>query len=235
MDHWNDIAPEVRARIELGEASAGRLQRGEHVDWWVNTGRAILDLQNEAMRGAGGINTNKGRRYNEAWAALIRHVPKINAIDTGTRAHAAWLAQNWEMVKAWLDGRGDKKRLELHHPRAIHRAYDAAMAVKHPAAAAEAAAPTRTAMRQDDALELIRALRAGVFPPGTSMEQVADALDVGLSYNALRLLHRAIGARLANAERQDRIEADVRQRAGARVRARRAASESAPEGGQGGP
>jgi hypothetical protein len=66
--------------------------------------------------------------------------------------------------------------------------------------------------RQDDPLDIIRMLRSGVFNPGTSMAEVGDALEAGLAYDALKRLSGEITKRIANAERQDRIEAGVKRK-----------------------
>jgi len=211
-DFWNELASEVRERIELGEASVKRLARGEHVEWWLNAGRALADMQVEAMRHAG-TNANKGPRYNEAWKTLARHAPGLAALDKSDRSHAVWLATEWEVVNPWLHTLAVNARLMLNHPRAIHRRYDAAHLP--PVEAME----RKPAARQPptDPMEIIRQLRGGVFSPGTSMEEVADVLQAALSYDTLGRLHAALGARLkalALAEgRQDRIEAEIRDRA----------------------
>jgi hypothetical protein len=225
-DFWNDLAPEVRERIELGNDSANRLRRGEHVEWWVNVGRAVRQMQIEAMRYAG-TNVNKGRRYNEAWAELAKHAPSIVSFHKNDRQHAAWLADNWEAVNAWLHSLGERERMKKNHPQAIHRSYDAAHAVRHPDAETAAVVPKRSAAQQIETLDIIRMLRSGTFRPGTSMSEVADALHAGLAYDALRRLHLEIGRRLANEDRQDRIEGEVQARGEARVKVK-TASKSAP-------
>jgi hypothetical protein len=218
-DYWNELAPEVREQIELGEASVKRLTRGEHIEWWLNAGRALAAMQAEAMRHAG-INVNKGPRYVAAWKVLARHAPALAALEKSDRSHAVWLATEWEAVNAWLQTLGMTKRLTLNHPRAIHRSYNDAHLPPKPAA--ETVAPPRTPTHQIEVLDIVKTLRGGgVFPPGTPMSHVADALDAGLSYDALRRLHLEIGKRLANHERQDRIEDGVKQKHAAKAKTAR--------------
>jgi hypothetical protein len=220
-DFWNELAPEVRERIELGEASVKRLKRGEHIEWWLNAGRALADLQAEAMRHAG-TNVNKGPRYNEAWTTLARHAPELTGLDKSDRSHAVWLATEWEVVNAWLHTLAVNERLALNHPRAIHRRYDAA----HLPPTAETARKAAAHAQPVDAMEIIRQLRGGVFSPGTSMEEVASTLHASVSYDAFKRLVAACLRLMEPEDRQDRIEAQVRERTerNAKAKARRTAS-----------
>jgi hypothetical protein len=76
------------------------------------------------MRHAG-TNTNKGPRYNEAWKTLARHAPSLATLDKSDRSHAVWLATEWEVVSRWLHTLAVNVRLQLNHPRTIHRRFDA--------------------------------------------------------------------------------------------------------------
>jgi hypothetical protein len=183
-------------------------------------------MQAEAMRHAG-TNVNKGPRYNEAWKTLARHAPGLAALDKSDRSHAVWLATEWEAVNAWLHTLAVNKRLALNHPRAIYRSYDAAHLP--PTAETERKAAARS--QPVDALGIIYQLRGGVFPPGTSMEEVADVLHAALSYDALKRLLAALSRRLEPEERQDRIEGQVRERTerNAKAKARREKAKSKPQ------
>jgi hypothetical protein len=193
---WNELAPEIRERIELADAIMAALKRGETIERWLNVGRGLLDMQTEAMR-IGGSNINKGKSYIAAWQALAAHAPHLKDIEQSTRSHAVWLAENWEQVNGWLLTLAVNKRLTLNHPRAIHRSYD--LAHTPPGADAEwESAERKSKAQQSDLLEIIHMLLGqGVVTPSTSISGVADALEAALSFDLLRRLHRELGRRVA--------------------------------------
>jgi hypothetical protein len=211
-DYWDELSQEAREEIELGDASMEALRRGETLERWLNIGRALVRMQSEAMHLARS-NIAKGRHYTDAWRMIAMHAPHLKDIDQGARSHAVWLASNWETVLPWWRSLGPRESLKLNHPRSVHRRYDLAHQPPEATPQAQAIADaTKPPMRQDDPLEVIRMLRSCVFPPGTAMSVVADALEAGLNFDTLKRLHTEIGKRIANAERQDRIEAGVKQR-----------------------
>jgi hypothetical protein len=167
-----------------------------------------INMQSEAMRLARS-NIAKGRHYTDA-RVLAMHAPHLRDIDQGARSHAVWLAANWESALPRWRSLGPREGLKLNHPRSVHRRYD--LAQRPPGLTPQALADaTKPPARQDDPLDIIRMLRAGVFRPGTAMTEVADA--AGPAYDALKRLHAEIGRRIANAERRDRIEDQVKQKA----------------------
>src|SRR4051812_15843280 len=98
---WDDLSPEHRAALELGDAAMQRLKRGESIERWHEVGIALNTLQAQAMTFAQS-NTPAGAKYNAAWADLASHVPHLRDIDKSSRSHATWLAANWEPVSTWL-------------------------------------------------------------------------------------------------------------------------------------
>jgi hypothetical protein len=51
------------------------------------------------------------------------------------------------------------------------------------------AAATHPPAQQDSPLDIVRMLRSGVIPPGTSMSEMADVLEAALKYDTLKRLH----------------------------------------------
>jgi hypothetical protein len=201
--------PEAEQAIMRDARDAyGRIDRGEHTTDWLAIGRAYNALQARALA-ASGSNQAVGARYNACWAYYAdRYGIAGFDIDKPTKSHCMWLAENWESVSAWLAQRGANERQRWNHPTTIRRNY-LARTVVQPATASQAAKPP---MRQDDPVDIVRMLRSGVFPPATSMAEVANVLESGLSYDTLKRLHAEIGKRIANAERQDRVEAEARKK-----------------------
>jgi hypothetical protein len=124
-DYWNDLPPEARDEIERGDAALAALKRGETIERWLDIGRALARMQAEAMRQAY-TNIPKGKRYAGAWGAIATHAPHLRDVEQSTRSHAVWLATEWQTVNAWLQTLAHNVRLQLNHPRAIRRRYDAA-------------------------------------------------------------------------------------------------------------
>jgi len=151
-------------------------------------------------------NIPKGRAYVDAWQAIAAHAPHLRDIEHSTRSHAIWLANEWEAVNTWLQTLAHNVRLQLNHPRAIRRRYDAAHVP--PGAGKDSAEKVKPEQRQDDPLEVIRMLKSGVLRPGTSMAEVADVLETGLAFDTLRRLHAEIGKRIANLSITHKSRAD---------------------------
>jgi hypothetical protein len=192
-DFWSELTTEVRERIELGEASVKRLARGEHIEWWLNAGRALAAMQAEALRHAAS-NTPKGPHYNAAWKVLARHAPGLAALDKSARSHAVWLATEWEAVNGWLQKLPPNKRLTLNHPRAVHRSYDAT----------HLPLPPETPKKK-------AGTRLG-FKPGASAEEVGEHIAGQHKPEYLRRLAKVLITLADREERQDGIEAKARKR-----------------------
>lgn len=128
MSTWEQLPAGQRARIEAGEAAMVWIKQGHSVERWREIGIASLDLMQAAMRAA---NTNKagGKGYNHEWNELGKYVPHLVGLNSGTRAHAVWLAREWETINAWLHDTSQvpvRLRMQLNHPTTIWRRYDKA-------------------------------------------------------------------------------------------------------------
>jgi hypothetical protein len=188
--------------------------RSETIERWLNIGKALVRIQQWIMHEAR-TNVPKGRRYNDVQKrlGLNEHVPHLCQVDPASRSHAIWLVQEWSVVGPWLNEIEPRRRLQWNHPTTIKRQYEAHLARLAQAKAEKTKAlaeATRPPAQQDSPMDLVKMLRTGIFKPGTAMTEVADTLEAGLSYDALKRLHAEIGKRIANAERQDRIEAGAK-------------------------
>jgi len=124
-DVWASLDDEQRAKIDLGNEAFRRLKRGETIERWREVGEALVELQQAALRQAK-TNNKASKAYRDAWALLIdQHAPDLRDVDPGARSHAVWMVTNWHVVKPWLDTLAANVRLDLNHPRSVHRKYDA--------------------------------------------------------------------------------------------------------------
>jgi hypothetical protein len=101
------------------------IQKVDVVERWHEVGIALNEMQAAAMEIA---HTNKpfGPHYKAAWRELGEHLPHLMKVDSATRAHASWLATNWEAVDCWRKTLAINQRVEWNHPTTIRRRYDAA-------------------------------------------------------------------------------------------------------------
>lgn len=154
---WETLPPAMRERLEAGEAAMKWLHRGESVERWREVGDAVNGLQTAAMELA---MTNKaaGRNYNKAWSDLAEHVPHLRDLNSATRAHASWMATNWETVQRWLFTLAANQRMQLNHPTTIRRKYDAAHRVpeEKDAGLSPVAQARQTIMEQQEEIDRLR-------------------------------------------------------------------------------
>jgi hypothetical protein len=212
---WDELPPDTRQELELGEASYAALKRGETVERWLNIGKALARMQAEIMRVA--QSANRGRRYNDVRQrlGLHEHLPHLCEIHKTTRSHAVWLAENWEPVNAWLHTLAVNARLQKNHPSTIKRGYEAhEMALTRGATAtAKASADAlKPPARQDNPIDIVRMFRSGVFPPGRSVSELADVVEAGLAFDTFKRFTAECIKRIERSERQDKIEAEASAR-----------------------
>jgi hypothetical protein len=120
---------ERKGRIKLGDDAVRYLQKHEDIHRWREVGIAANDLQAAAME-AGRTNKPVGKAYNKAWAELAQHVPNLRDLNKTSRAHAMWLATEWETVQGWLETVDHEQRWKMHHPTVVFRRYQAAQKPK---------------------------------------------------------------------------------------------------------
>jgi hypothetical protein len=201
-------------RIAAGRAAHERINRGEHFDDWVAVADALVAIREEAMTAAGAPNNPKHPRYRAEFKRITQREAWVAGINDTTRSHCYWLIDHLPAVRAWRDTLGPRERTEWNHPSTVKRNYEAFLTRLTRASGEKTKAEAdalKPPMRQDDPLDIIRMLRSGVLPPGTSMAELADVLDAALNYNTLKRLHTEIGKKLEAVERQDKIEAGAKK------------------------
>ena len=104
------------------------IRRHEDYHRWVEVGKGLLRLEQEAMHFAG-ANSPYGRRYTAVRAELGKEGPDLETIDRTSKAHAKWLAEHFVEVNAWHQTLGSNERERLNHPTAIKRRYEAARTI----------------------------------------------------------------------------------------------------------
>ena len=215
-DIWSALSDQQRQRLELGNEAYRVLKRGETIERWYQVGVGCQELQQAALDYGRSNNTNN-RAYREAWASLAAHVPDLRDIDKSARSHAIWMTENWEALSRWLATLPVNQRLDLNHPRSIHRKFDAAH--KPPPPPDETKAPSTRVKTQDQIVQLTEQLDAqrkmkttGAIPPHMTMEDLADLIANQRNAATVRRLIAALERRVVADERQDRLASRERSR-----------------------
>jgi hypothetical protein len=207
-----------RERIAAGRTAWAALQKHEHFGQWLAVADALVAIREEAMEQAC-TNRPQGPPYRAAFKAIVEQKETwAVAIDDTVRAHCYWLVDNLPAVQRWREGLSFKQRDEWNHPSTVKRRYDRLTSVKKQEEAQQRQAAARA--QPVDAMEIIRQLRGGVFSPGTSMEEVASTLHASVSYDAFKRLVAACLRLMEPEDRQDRIEAQVRERTARNAKAK---------------
>jgi len=120
---WEDVALELRDRIEGGVSAIMRINRHETFADWLKVGEALAAMQTAAQRFSGG-NATTGRGYNLGYKVIAERVPDLAAINKTTRAHAIWFATNHEAITAWHERLPSNIRQQVNHPTTIKRRYE---------------------------------------------------------------------------------------------------------------
>ena len=215
---WTTLSEDRRALIEAGDAAVRWLRRGNSLERWREAGIAANELQAAAMEAAQ-TNVPFGRRYTAAWGELSAQAPHLRGLDKASRAHAMWLAANWEVVNTWLRTLAVNVRMAMNHPSAIRRRYDAA----HRAPVDKPAARPRHDMRAQiiklqEELELLRKRQDGGFLPSATLAEVSDLMFESHNAAWVRRLVKTLGERLAAEEQQGAIEIRVGARRASKQR-----------------
>jgi hypothetical protein len=120
---WDRLTAEAQNEIMAGALAIRRIRQHEDYSNWVAVGRALLRLQEEAMR-LSASNSPQGRGYTAIRAELGSWVPDLDEIDKATKAHAVWLAKNLAAVEKWRETLVFNLRDRLNHPSSIKRRYE---------------------------------------------------------------------------------------------------------------
>jgi hypothetical protein len=120
---WNRLTPEAQNEIMAGALAIRRIRQHEDYSHWVAVGKALLRLQEEAMR-LSASNSPQGRGYTAIRAELGSWVPDLDEIDKASKSHAVWLAKNLAAVEKWRETLWFNLRDTLNHPSSIKRRYE---------------------------------------------------------------------------------------------------------------
>jgi hypothetical protein len=216
---WTTLSEDRRALIEAGDAAVRWLRRGDSLERWREAGIAANELQAAAMEAAQ-TNVPFGRRYTAAWGELSAQAPHLRGLDKASRAHAIWLAANWEVVNTWLRTLAVNVRMAMNHPSAIRRRYDAAHRVPVDKPAARPRHDMRAQIiKLQEELELLRKRQGGEFlPRSVTPAKVSDLMFESHDAAWVRRLVKTLGERLAAEEQQGAIEARGGARRGSKQR-----------------
>jgi hypothetical protein len=117
---WQDIGDDLRQVFSEGE-EALRIHRAG-LPRVIQIGRAFFEMQQEAMRRS---HSDKpaGRRYGDAFAALVLPTPQLAKVNKTDRAQFVWCYQNREKLELWWPTLGENQRDRWGHPQVIRRQY----------------------------------------------------------------------------------------------------------------
>ena len=120
---WERLSPEAQQEIMEGALAYHDLKtKRQDYSHWVRIGRALARLQTEAMALVG-VNHLQDPKYRRAFRGLLgsEKAGELGEIDSATRTHAVWLANNFEAVEAWLAVQAANKLVKMNHPTTIWR------------------------------------------------------------------------------------------------------------------
>jgi hypothetical protein len=118
LDHDTEIL------VSRGREAWRTLRNDETWEKWIAIGRAIDAGRTAIMRL---LNTNqpKGRAWSETFGAWLRE-NDFNTIDKGVRSRLQTCLDNLAAIEAWRQTLGLTLRLQLNHPNAVLRRWQAA-------------------------------------------------------------------------------------------------------------
>jgi len=113
--------------VSRGRAAWKSLRQDETWEKWVAIGRAIEAGRTAIMRL---LNTNqpKGRAWSETFGAWLAET-NFAEIDKGVRSRLQTCLDNLPAIEAWRQTLGLTQRLQLNHPNAVLRRWQAAASI----------------------------------------------------------------------------------------------------------
>jgi len=151
-DVWGQLTVEAQNEIMAGALAIRRIREHEDYTRWVQVGRALLRLQEEALY-LTRSNAPHGRAYTRMRAELGRRVPDLERVHNTSKAHAVWLAKNYEAVETWRATLAANQREQLNHPSVLKRRFEAATTIA--TAARPAADKTAIIAAQEERIDAL--------------------------------------------------------------------------------
>jgi hypothetical protein len=119
-----DYNDSERRQIAAAKEARERINSGQHFHDWLAVGEGLVAIRNAAMRAAG-VPSPQGPHYRKAWKIEIAAHTWAD-FDSGTRAHAMWLADNIAAVSRWREIEiGQNQREQFNHPSVVKRRFEA--------------------------------------------------------------------------------------------------------------
>jgi hypothetical protein len=121
-----DLDHDSQTIVTRGREAWHSLRADETFEKWVAIGRAIEAGRTAIMRF---LNTNqsKGRVWSETFGQWLRE-NEFDQIDKGVRSRLQTCLDNLPAIEAWRQTLGLTLRLQLNHPNAVLRRWQAARA-----------------------------------------------------------------------------------------------------------
>ena len=125
MQHVN-LDHDSQTIVTRGREAWKSLRADETFEKWIAIGRAIEAGKSAIMRF---LNTNqsKGRAWSETFGQWLRE-NEFDQIDKGVRSRLQTCLDNLPAIEAWRQTLGLTLRLQLNHPNAVLRRWQAARA-----------------------------------------------------------------------------------------------------------
>jgi len=125
MQHVN-LDHDSQTIVSRGREAWKSLRADETFEKWIAIGRAIEAGKSAIMRF---LNTNqsKGRAWSEAMGQWLRE-NEFDQIDKGVRSRLQTCLDNLPAIEAWRQTLGLTLRLQLNHPNAVLRRWQATRA-----------------------------------------------------------------------------------------------------------
>lgn len=124
VELWAGVSAEDQHTLLSANTAAREVLRQRDRAYWLEVGRGLSVVREEALRRAG-TNNIQHPRYRRAQALLLDRLPDLTTLvakDSKGCNHAIWMFKNWSEVEVWLLEL-EPESFSLNHPTSIHRRY----------------------------------------------------------------------------------------------------------------